>query len=313
MSKIYLPKKIVLGQEEVDLEEYKNRQNFSFCVAFTLNQSTQMYTGNRYTDSLDASLTAVSWIEDNYCPLEIIGNYLPYPKFERIIKTCTFYLDRGGNIVSGNIHEVKYSAQTQKRSETSANDDTIDKLVSVFHNFNRPFVSGSNNNTLHKEIFINRVFRIEGMDELQININSEFYKLLQTVSIYNRSMDMSFVYSVAQNKKEQLEKFKKIVNIVSLPFGIQKYAWLKALQESISLINYLCTIDDVMNISDKLFEFRGPLVISDLLISNYLNGKQDGRIDNESSEYFKNKALNEFLNIETTLGNEIKTIKEPII
>lgn len=66
MSKIYLPEKLVLGQEEKDLYPYHRRVSTSFCVAFTLNQSIQMYTGNRYTDSLDACLTAVSWVEDNF-------------------------------------------------------------------------------------------------------------------------------------------------------------------------------------------------------------------------------------------------------
>ncbi len=98
-----------------------------------------------------------------------------------------------------------------------------------------------------------------------------------------------------------------------LPFTTSGETFIEAFQTSVGLVSYLCDIDSTFHLSDKLFEFRGPLVISDLLISNYLNGKQDGRTDNESSEYFKNKALNEFLNIETTLGNEIKTIKEPII
>lgn len=78
MNEIYFPEKLVLGQEEKDLYPYHERKSTSFCVAFTLNKATQMYTGNTYTDSLDACLTAVSWVEDHYCVYKIKGHTAKY-------------------------------------------------------------------------------------------------------------------------------------------------------------------------------------------------------------------------------------------
>ncbi|WP_292008315.1 hypothetical protein, partial [Chryseobacterium sp.] len=304
MSKIYLPEKLVLGQEEKDLYPYRRRVSTSFCVAFTLNQSIQMYTGNRYTDSLDACLTAVSWVEDNFCELHIAGIGIDKPKHERIIKTCTLYMDRGGYLVSGHYQEFKYLAQRVLRRPTAAPDDTVDKIIELKHNFSRKFINGTKENLLHKEIFIDKLFKIQDFPEFKINTESDFFKLLQKVSIYNRSMEMSFVYSIAQEKKIQLDNFKKIVGIVSLPITIEAYAWVKALQSGISLINYLCTADDVMKLSDELFEFRGPVIISDVFDVAYDNKHFDPMSDNitipkreSKSRGLKQDALDDFLAI----------------
>ncbi|WP_155604379.1 hypothetical protein [Elizabethkingia miricola] len=319
MSKIYLPEKLVLGQEEKDLYSYHRRVSTSFCVAFTLNESIQMYTGNRYTDSLDACLTAVSWVEDNFCELHIAGIGIDKPKHERIIKTCTLYMDRGGYLVSGHYQEFRYLAQRVLRRPTAALDDTVDKIIELKHNFSRKFINGTKENLLHKEIFIDKLFKIQDFPEFKINTESDFFKLLQKVSIYNRSMEMSFVYSIAQEKKIQLDNFKKIVGIVSLPITIEAYAWVKALQESISLINYLCTADDVMKLTDKLFEFRGPIIISDvydvLFTNEYFNPK--GNITpkpKKDSSYISNNqsALERFLSVKTIVESQIKNIKQPI-
>lgn len=186
-------------------------------------------------------------------------------------------MDRGGYLVSGHYQEFRYLAQRVLRRPTAALDDTVDKIIELKHNFSRKFINGTKENLLHKEIFIDKLFKIQDFPEFKINTESDFFKLLQKVSIYNRSMEMSFVYSIAQEKKIQLDNFKKIVGIVSLPITIEAYAWVKALQESISLINYLCTADDVMKLTDKLFEFRGPIIISDvydvLFTNEYFNPK----------------------------------------
>lgn len=172
---------------------------------------------------------------------------------------------------------------------------------------------------MHKEIFIDKIFKIQDFPEFEINTQSDFYKLLQTVSIYNRSMDMSFVYSIAQEKKVQLDNFKKIVGIVSIPITIEAYAWVKALQEGISLVNYLCTADDVMKLTDKLFEFRGPIIISnvyDILFRNKYFNPQENIIPKpkKDSSYISNDqtALERFLEVKTIVSNQIKNIKEPI-
>lgn len=318
MSEIYLPEKLVHGQVEKDLHPYHRRVSTSFCVAFTLNEPTPMNTGNKYKDNLDACLTAVSWVEDHFCEYESIGIGLNDPNHNRIVKTLTIYMDRGGYIVSGQYHELNFNMHSV--------EDNLPKKLTVKSNYQRKFKRDSEENLLHKEIFIDKVFNLEGMLELKINTQSDFYKLLQTVSIYNRSMDMSFVYSIAQEKQIEWEKFKKVIAVVSIPVMIEGYAWVKALQTGITLINYLCTADNVMKLSDKLFDFRGPVVISDVFTNYFTNMNfdpqrdiipepkiEDGGSDLRNTELKKLSALNDFLEIQTIVGNEIKKIKEPNI
>lgn len=316
MSEIYLPEKLVHGQVEKDLHPYHRRVSTSFCVAFTLNQPTQMNTGNKYKDNLDACLTAVSWVEDHFCVYEIAGIPDNMPKHNRIIKTCTFYLDRGGYIVSGHYQEFKYLAQRVLRRPTASPYDTVDKLIRLERNFNRKFISGSNDNLLHKEIFIDKIFKIDSFSEYKININSDFYKLLQTVSIYNRSMDMSFVYSIAQEKKIPWDVFKKVVAIVSIPIKIGGGPYVKAFQGSIALISYLCTVDNVLKLSEDLFEFRGPVIISnvyDILYKNIYFDPQKSIIPKpvKDSSYISNdqSALERFLEIKMIITSQIQNIK----
>lgn len=131
-------------------------------------------------------------------------------------------------------------------------------------------------------------------------------------------MDMSFVFSISQNKKTELENFKKITAIAAIPIAIEGYAWVKALQVGISIINYLCTADNLTKLSDELFDFRGPVLISDVTdisyLSKFLNLQEkivpepakDGSYKSNSKS-----ALDRFLKIETIVGNQIKQIKEP--
>ncbi len=160
--------------------------------------------------------------------------------------------------------------------------------------------------------FIDKVFKIEDFPEFQINTQSYFYKLLQTVSVYNRSI-------IAQGKKVELDNFKKIVGIISIPITIEAYPWLKALQEGISLINYLCTADDVMKLTDKLFEFRGPVVISKVYDVVFMNDRFEPQYNiipkpTKDSKYVSNdkSALERFLEVKTIVSSQIKNIKEPI-
>ncbi|MDY3318131.1 hypothetical protein PG637_01750 [Riemerella anatipestifer] len=134
-------------------------------------------------------------------------------------------------------------------------------------------------------------------------------------------MDMSFVYSIVQGEKAMLDNFKKIVEIVSIPIAIKAYPWLKALQESISLISYLCTADDVMKLTDKLFDFRGPVVISEVHDEVYINQRLDLYnniipVPVKDSSYDSNSgdsALRDFLELKTVVAGHIKNIKEPTI
>lgn len=132
-------------------------------------------------------------------------------------------------------------------------------------------------------------------------------------------MDMSFVYSIAQEKKVPWENLKKIVAIVSIPIKIGGGPYVKALQGSIALINYLCTIDNVWKLSDDLFDFRGPVIISDVsdvLFNNIYFDPQRNIIPTpvKESSYSSNdqSALNRFLDIKTIVTSQIKNSKEPI-
>lgn len=103
---------------------------------------------------------------------------------------------------------------------------------------------------------------------------------------------------------------------MALPFAISGGAFIKALKISIALVSYLCNIDSSFNLSDKLFEFKGPVIISDVYLESYKNRsfKNEGgeRIwgerkidsaDDKESNNSKNDALEEF----RSLNNVFKT------
>lgn len=240
------------------------------------------------------------------------------PKHDRIIKTCTIYIDRGGYIVSGHYQELKYFAERVLSRPSAALDDTVDKIIKLERNFNRKFINGTKDGFLHKEIFIDKIFKIQDFSEFKIDTQSDFYKLLQAVSIYNRSMDMSFVYSIAQGKKMPLDIFKKIIAIASIPIAIEAYPLVLALQGGISLINYLCTADDVIKLTDKLFEFRGPVVISKVYDVVFMNDRFEPQYNiipkpTKDGTYVSNdmSALERFLEVKIIVSSQIKNIKEP--
>lgn len=56
-----------------------------------------------------------------------------------------------------------------------------------------------------------------------------------------------------------------------MPFGVSTGAFVKALQTSIGLVSYICDIDSTFHLSDKLFKFKGPVVLSDVYWNNWKN------------------------------------------
>lgn len=59
--------------------------------------------------------------------------------------------------------------------------------------------------------------------------------------------------------------------------------FIKALQTSVGLVSYLCGIDSAFHLSDKLFGFRGPVVISDVCEDLHIN-------DSNGSYQFNSKT-----------------------
>jgi len=119
----------------------------------------------------------------------------------------------------------------------------------------------------HKEIFIDKEIKIEGFEDFKINPKSIFFNLIKEVSIFNRCCDINYVYAIAHEEKETLEKIKRYIGLAALPFAISGGAFVKALQTSIGLVSYLCDIDSTFHISDKLFKFKGPVVLSDVILN----------------------------------------------
>ena len=56
-----------------------------------------------------------------------------------------------------------------------------------------------------------------------------------------------------------------------LPFTTSGETFIEAFQTSVGLVSYLCDIDSTFHLSDKLFEYKGPVVISDVFWKNYRN------------------------------------------
>lgn len=104
---------------------------------------------------------------------------------------------------------------------------------------------------LHKEIFRDKKLRIEGFEDFNINSKSIFFNLVKDVSIFNHCCDMTYIYAIAHEEKETLEKIKAYIGIAALPFTISGGVFLKALQTSVGLVSYLCDIDSTFHLSDE--------------------------------------------------------------
>jgi len=89
-------------------------------------------------------------------------------------------------------------------------------------------------------------------------------------------------------------------------------AFVKVLQTSISLVSYLCDIDSTFHLSDKLFEFKGQVVISDVFLKFWKNTRytnEQGDLDwwtptkdlirNNSSNGSKHDAIENFKKLST--------------
>lgn len=267
---LYLPERLVMNQPEKDVYNYKASSNTAFAVGFSKNQMASIQTGNRFDGLLYANLTAVSWIEDNVGYYD--GEVLPNPKLDRIIKTCTLYIDRGGIIVLGGYQEYKYFAQIVSQPNMPS-DARIEKKIRTERN--QAFKFKSQGIDLHKEILIDGMLRVDGFEDMPINKTAEFFKLVREVSAFNRSSEMNFIYAIAHKEKTYLEAAKNIVSVAAIPIEIEAGAFVKVLQESLGLIAFLCDIDSYFKFSEKLYEYRGPVIISDVFLNNYTNAQYD--------------------------------------
>ena len=266
MEKLYLPQDFtgVFPKEEYS---YDSIALDYFTIGFTKNRMQEMNTGLIYKDLLNANLTAITWIEI------LRGNFYKrgqdIPDFEEKIKICTIYLDRGGFVVEGFYKTLKYKGEILPAPDNMSSDARINNRQEDEYNITRLFKSQGME--LHKEIFVDKLIRIEGFEDVKINPKSIFFNLLKDVSIFNRCCDMNYVYAIAHEEKETFENVKQIVGLAALPFTIEAGAFIKALQASIGLVSYLCDIDSTFHLSDELFEFKGPVVISDVYTYTYRN------------------------------------------
>lgn len=311
---LYLPERLLLNQPEKDLYNYEESTNTAFAIGYSKNQKAFIQTGKRYDGLLDANLTAISWIEDNVGYYR--GESLSNPKLDRVIKTCTLYLDRSGIIVQGTYQEYKYFAEIVSQPNMPS-DARIEKKIRTERN--ERFKFKSQGMDLHKEILIDNKFRIEGFQDMMINSNAEFFKLIREVSSFNRSSEMNFIYAIAHQEKTYLEAVKNIVSVAAIPIELEAGVFVKILQQSLGLIAFLCDVDSYYELSEKLYEYKGPVVTSDVFLSYYENKKYEvvdgsgtawgGR---KKSKVFdsglgsKRDALENFKMLQITLAQDIK-------
>lgn len=315
---LYLPESLVLNQPEKDVNDYVRINNTSFCVGFTkVQEKMKMEVGERYKDLLTAHLTAISWIEDNTCDYDIVGVPISNPYRDRIIKTCTLYIDRCGRIVQGFYQELKYYAQLVQKPN-GASYERIEKLIEIKRNFKTKFKSEGAQ--LHDEIINKGIFRIEGFEDFKINPNSDFYKRVKEVSVFNLSSEMNFIYSIAHEEKQYLELGKNVVSLASVPLEIEARLFVKVLQECVGLVAFLCDLDSAYGLTDGWFKYRGPAVISDVYYAIYKNEQYEIR-DGSGTKEWKKRALDEkgksnesdalekFINVQTILSEIINKKK----
>lgn len=266
MEKLYLPQDFT-GVLEEDLIPYEDRATTAFAIGFTKNKNLEMNIGLQYKDFLNANLTAITWVEDSKGYYK--GERLDLPSFDRIIKICTLYLDRGGFIVEGFYRAFKYFGEIQAAPSNMPSDARIEKKIRDEYNVTRAFKS--NGMELHKEIFVDKMLRIEGFEDVKINSKSIYFNLLREVSIFNRCCDMNYVYAIANDEEETFENVKTVIGLAALPFTIEGGAFVKALQGAIGVVSYLCDIDSTFRLSSYLYEYKGPVVVSDVYWKNWKN------------------------------------------
>lgn len=167
MEKLYLPQDFT-GVLEEDLRPYENRSTTAFAVGYTKNQMLEMNVGLEYKDQLNANLTTISWIEDSKGYYK--GERLDLPPFDRIIKICTIYLDRGGFIVEGFYRTFKYYGKMLAAPSNMPTDARTEKKIRDEYNVTRSFKSKGME--LHKEIFMDKKLKIEGFEDFNINSKS---------------------------------------------------------------------------------------------------------------------------------------------
>ncbi|AZB24300.1 hypothetical protein EG339_06595 [Chryseobacterium bernardetii] len=321
---LYLPETLVLNQPESDVNNYEESSNTCFCLGFTKVQSKiKMDIGEEYQDLLNAHLTAISWIEDNKGNIYSGDNASrANPYRDRIIKTCTLYIDRGGKIVQGHYQELKYYAQIVQRSPTSATDDRIEKKIRTENDFKTRFKSQGLQ--LHQEIIDQGLLRIEGFEDFKMNPNAEFFKKIKEVCLFNQSSEMNFIYAIAHKEKKYLDIVKNTVSLAAVPYELELGPFVKVLQESLGLVAFLCDVDSEYELTDSLFEYRGPVIISDVYNSNYTNklieiqdgsgtkeweGRKQSKVlesGMDKDKLSKFSALESFMELQTTLTEEIK-------
>ncbi|MCT4084686.1 hypothetical protein HZP44_10460 [Elizabethkingia anophelis] len=125
---------------------------------------------------------------------------------------------------------------------------------------------------------------------------------------------MHFVNAVANEEQETFEKIKTIIGLAAIPFTIEAGAFVKSLQTAVGIVSYLCDIDSTFSLSEKLYEYRGPVVISDVFTHSYRNtpftddkGKYDCLFPQKDPAYDsvdvgrKMNALEQFKKLQTIL------------
>lgn len=321
MSKLYLPEKLVLNQKEEDVRPYKDRENTCFCLALTVNRDDiGIYVGGKEQETRGNCFTAVSWVEDNMCILSVEGVDQRYPRYYRIIKTLTFYLDMGGFVQTGNYEETRFYAQRQRRSPQSDRNDTIEKLESKIERISKKVLPMDF--LLHNDVIRDQKIKLENGGVYELNPHSEFYRYLCSVSAFNHTTDMSFVYASAYEAKKLQGKAEAAIGVLTFPVKVSELPMVFALQTSLELISFLIAAKNTLKLDEKMFNYRGPIIISDVYYNLFNNEsffepslgkyvwnlpKRDKDFSNKnSSSLSKNNELKRFLELNTLLSNEIK-------
>lgn len=219
-------------------------------------------------------------------------------------------------IVQGSYQEYKYFAEIVQQPNMPS-DARIEKKIRTERN--KKFNFKSQGLDLHKEILVDGKLRIEGFNDMTVNSNADFFKLIKEVSAFNRSSEMNFIYAIAHKEKTYLEAAKNMVSVAAIPIELEAGIFVKVLQETLSLVAFLCDIDSYYELSDKFFEYKGPVVISDVFLSNYENKryeiadgsgytwgerKQSKKFDSGIGS--KSDALENFKMLQVTLSSDLK-------
>lgn len=247
-----LPESLIQNKTN-EWEEYEYRETLCCYFGFTENR--------KLSDNLFHCLTAVTLILEHQAFTPDGDNILPKIPKKNWTNFYTFYFNSDGYLVLGEKNTYIYTTQVQNvGSGAYANEE---KIISPIDRLSSKLV------TTHNDLFEKNIIKFDDdtVFLLTEENNKPFYKVLQSVSIFNRLTGINYIYSLIKDEKDKVAKIIGIGNLISLPFEIPK---IVTLQKFIGVIFYLIGLEQLIeSFGEDDSEYKGPIMLSPINYYQY--------------------------------------------